>query len=424
MRRDHAFVPVLRDALLVAAVAVVTVQALRRLVGDRYMVPSDSMQPVLHGDPLHGDVVFVDKLGSAAARRRHDLVVVVHPEHGDQQLVKRIAARGDDHDACWIDLRGGDIWLGPDRDPKRFRRDTKEPFAARAMRVEWAAWPARSEALATALDLSAGTEVDGELRVPASSTDAAEATALFTAEARQRRRSARARSALPAGFVGTARPVDASFVDASGVRGRAGDDIGVVDCGMDLELALPVEILFGTVELLDQSLTLVWRAAAGGVELWCEGERVGGATLPCRPQGAHRIEFGLLDDRVFFAVDDRLDALFVMARSPDWPQARPTDAAPQPRTYVHLGTQGGAPLRLTRLTVWRDVFHDRERIAGFAGDRGAWPRSVPPGAWFLLGDNTYDSRDSRQFDAVPATAFVGVPQFVIGPWERAHWLPR
>jgi signal peptidase I len=50
----------LRDALVVAAVAVVAVQALRRFGGDRYVVPSDSMQPVLNGDSLHGDVVFVD----------------------------------------------------------------------------------------------------------------------------------------------------------------------------------------------------------------------------------------------------------------------------------------------------------------------------------------------------------------------------
>ena len=57
----------LRDALIVAAVAVLTVQGLRRWYGDRYLVPSDSMQPVLYGDPIDGDVVFVYKLADASS---------------------------------------------------------------------------------------------------------------------------------------------------------------------------------------------------------------------------------------------------------------------------------------------------------------------------------------------------------------------
>ena len=66
----------LRDAALVAVVAVLTVQALKRFCGDRYIVPSDSMQPLLYGDPQCGDVVFVDRMSAASLRRRGDLVVV------------------------------------------------------------------------------------------------------------------------------------------------------------------------------------------------------------------------------------------------------------------------------------------------------------------------------------------------------------
>ena len=60
MARDRALAAVVRDALVVAVIAVLVVQAMRRWCGDRYAVPSDSMQPVLNGDDRHGDVVFVD----------------------------------------------------------------------------------------------------------------------------------------------------------------------------------------------------------------------------------------------------------------------------------------------------------------------------------------------------------------------------
>ena len=421
MRRERPFLPLLRDAALVAGVAVLTVQALRRWVGDRYTVPSDSMEPVLHGDPEHGDVVFVDKLASAAGRRRHDLVVVRHPEQPGQQLVKRIVARGDDLDACCIDLIGGDVWLGPAPDRKSLRREVKQPAAAREMRVRWAAWPAAAPMVAP-LDLSAAQERDGELVLPPLSTAAAEPAALLSAEARRRRHRDRVPGALPIGSLGTAQPVDATFVDAAGVRGRAGADVGVVDCGMDLVLAAPVDELLGTVELRDQALTFRWRPKAGAFALCSDGVVVHEGSLPQRP-GAHRVEFGLLDDRMFLCLDGREDATVAIARRPEWPASAPDGRTGEPRTHVHVLALGALPLRLARLEVFRDVYHTRERIVALAGQRGDWPRCLPSGTWFLLGDNCFDSRDSRQFGPVPAVTFVGVPRAVLGPWPRPRWLP-
>ncbi|MBL8729037.1 MAG: hypothetical protein JNM25_11440 [Planctomycetes bacterium] len=413
---QRPLLPLLRDALLVAGIAVLTVQALRRWAGDRYMVPSDSMQPVLHGDPEHGDVVFVDKLARAAARRRHDLVVVRHPDQPGQQLVKRIAARGDDADACWIDIREGDVWLGANA--QVLQREHKDPFAAKAMRVAWAAWPATA-ALVAPLDLAAATPGARALELPPLREDLAAARALFGAAQRALRRGDRSPGVLPVGCIGTSRAVDASCVDGTGTRGRAGEDVGVLDCGMELDVAAPVDALLVTLDGRHRALTLCWRARSGEVELWDDGVVAERAELPHRPAGAHRIEFGLLDDRVFFAVDGRRDALLVWAR----PAPTASERSDPPRMHVHVGVLGAETLRLTRLQVFRDVFYWRERIAGFPGDRGQWPRFVPPGCWFLLGDNTFDSRDSRHFDAVPAASFLGVPRLILGPWPRARWLP-
>src|SRR5690606_5653493 len=97
----------LRDALVVAAVSVLTVQGLRRWYGDRYLVPSDSMQPTLFGDPVRGDVVFVDKFASRNSVGRGDLVVVDYPQRPGHQLVKRIAASGDEKGKTWINIQNG-----------------------------------------------------------------------------------------------------------------------------------------------------------------------------------------------------------------------------------------------------------------------------------------------------------------------------
>jgi hypothetical protein len=391
------------------------VQALRRFGGDRYVVPSDSMQPVLNGDSLHGDVVFVDKTALASRRVPGDLVVVEHPERPQQQVVKRLAARGDVADECCIDILDGDIWLGADR--QRMRRVTKDPLAARSMRVPWASWPGASEAL----DLQAAAERDGERRLPPIARDAASVRVVFdTAARRQRRLHGRM---PPSGFAGTSRHVDASYLDVDGKRGVAGDDVGVRDCGMDLELAAPVAALLCTIDAREDALTFHWEPATGRVVLWRDGRDVAEGRVAHRPHGSHRVEFGLLDDRAFFAVDGRDDSLWVVPRRPEW---RPEDGAGAlggPRTWVHVGALGSEDLRIARLAVFHDVFSWRERIAGMPGDPGLWPRDVAPGTWFLLGDNPFDSRDSRHFGPVPCSSFLGRPLLVLGPWPRCRWLP-
>lgn len=408
--------PLLRDALAVAAIAVLTFQALRRYGGDRYLVPSGSMQPVLYGDPQCGDIVFVDKLARAANCRRHDLVVVQHPTDPTQQLVKRIAASGDDPAACWIDIRDGDVWLGDSA--QRLHRDTKDPLAARGMRAEWATWQPGQEA--AWLEQRAATVDGGVLVVPPLDHGAAAARTTFANAAWQARRG---EHAVPSGFVGTARAVDASYVDKNGGRGKGGEDVGVTDCGLELQFAAPCDELLAAIDWRAEVLTFDWQPATGKIALWRFGEDVATATLPPVSSGAHRVEFGLLDDRAFFVVDGRPDSLFVVPRSTEWGVGDRPGPRSSPRCHVYTAALGKAPLRLTGLTVFRDVFAWRERIAGMPGQPGEWPRFVPPGSWFLLGDNAFDSRDSRHFQAVPQSHFLGRPVAVIGPWARCRWLP-
>lgn len=428
MFRPTASRSLLADALLVASLAVVTFQALRKWVGDRYLVPTGSMEPVLHGHPDSGDMVFVDKTACAGDRRRHDLVVVDHPEQPGQPLVKRIAARGDEVTSRWIDIRQGDVWLGDS--PQRLLREQKDPLAARPLRVPWAdsAVPATANLLdLRAASVSPGNGVPGlgELALAPAHAVADEARAEHRAEPRRRRRFEPSGPRLPNGCLGTARPVDAGYLDVTATRSVVGTDVGVFDCGLELELAAPPPALLATIDVRGESLTFHWQPRDGRLVLWRNGDDVATTTLPVI-QAPQRLEFARLDDRVYFCVDGRRDALFVVPRAAEWQGTDENGLPAGPRALAWVMAIGAADerLRLRRVQVFHDVFAWHDPIVGMPGQPGGWPREVPAGHWFLLGDSAFDSRDSRQFGPVPATSLLGIPRWVLGPWARARRVPQ
>jgi hypothetical protein len=185
--------------------------------------------------------------------------------------------------------------------------------------------------------------------------------------------------------------------------------------------------VLATIETRAEALTFHWQPRTGRVVLWRNGEDVVAHQLPPSPP-PRRFEFGLLDGRVWFCVDDDPGRLLVVPRRAEWGDGDPK--SPGPRTLVHVGvlatgvlaTGEPAALQFTALRVFHDVFAWHDRILDLAAGTGSWPRFVPPGHWFLLGDSAFDSRDSRQFGPVPASSFLGVPRLVLGPWPRCRWV--
>lgn len=397
---------VLRDAIVVALVALLTFQALRRFVGDYYRVPTHSMEPLLHGDPATGDVVFVETFSSSRDLARRDLVVVRNPNTSGQ-LVKRIAATGDDDSACWINLMGGDVWLGANK--QDLRREVKDPAQGRDLRIDWARWPAIGDSL-DGLEFGSARAADGRLVLPSKPL-------MSRAEMAARPINDQGDDMIP-GAIRTSRLVDATYLMPDGVRGREGEDFGVWDCGFDLQLLEPPERLVGVLRSSMDLAMFVWTPATGAFELWhdsgdVEARQLAPETGPCR------VEFGRLDDQLFFATTGNATSLWRMPRPATWNAMR---GGPRgPRTRLCVAAFGERPAVFTSVVVWRDVFYFRDRIIGVAGN-GAWPCEVPAGTWFLLGDNSFDSHDSRSFGAVPTDAYLGRPWFILGPGPRRRWL--
>lgn len=416
-----------RDAIVVAVAAGVTFQVLRQQVGDRYVVPSDSMQPTLYGAAVGGDVVFVDKLASAAALRRYDLAVF--RAAGEQsELVKRVVAFGDDPSACRLELRDGDLWLGPDA--QRLQRATKEPLDCRDLRVPWLAWPGPQP-----VDGWLGpAPASGQLLVPAFER-AADARAACRDDARRALAAAIGERGDPSGggWLLTLRAVDAGYLDAHGGRGTEGASILVDDVGADVLLACAgVDAVLCGLDLRPDSWLFHWRPATGEVELWRNGVTVATRTLPASgaATGAdaafRRLEYGFLDGRFFFAVDGDEERLWIEPRRPEWLAADPGPSAwTLPKNRLYLGVVAAGPAPLARLQVFHDVHWYRPQVeVGVDPARFSPVKEVPPGHVYLLGDNAADSRDSRMFGPVPLTGFVGRPRFVLGPWPRRCALVR
>lgn len=407
----------LRHALPVALVAFVVFQSLRLHVADRYLVPSDSMQPTLFGDQSTGDVVLVDKISHLwrAPPGLNELVVVRDPEDPARHLVKRVAAT--EHQ--WVRLDEGDLWLGPDR--QHVVRVVKQPLGDADLRIPWLRWPGIAAGEDLRQDLEGPwREADGELILPPAADTPADWLELLGREAREERGRARPPSYRLPGLLATSRAVDATYLDLEDRRGGLqGAGQAVRDAGMVLEVR-PSSGLTGLLLVMQHHPDDVsWSYHADGtVELLRQGVPTGWSARAPRldRDGRRRIEFGFLDQHDFLAVDgvlvghvERLAQEGGATTSPGWPNA--------PRNLLMVGAAGG-PLAITGLTVFRDIYYwDRKPFGDPAEAVGA-------GQVYLLGDNSFSSRDSRTRGPFSLSELVGRPVLVLSPGSRRRWLSR
>ena len=384
--------------------------------------------------------VLVDKLASASGLERYDILVAQHPEDPNARLVKRVVAFGNDLDRCWVELRDGDLWLGPDA--QRLSREVKDPLESRDLRAVWFAWPGKDQAVAERFLVGPTT---GESSEPDRSAQAsARQLQLLPAAGPEQTRSSLQLSVrqqrhdqglevCEPGWVSTRRAVDGSYCDAYGIRGREGQAIEVSDVGMDFEVVPDsVHDLYCGLDLRPDAWMFHWRPADSKVALWCNGQVLAEHDLPAdllargrEPGSSVRVEYGLLDGQFFFAVGSRPDSLWCVERKPEWGGADPGSAPWQPlRTRLYIGANATEPVPVSRLVVFRDVYWFRLPQLGVDPGRKAVATLVPPGHLYLLGDNSFDSTDSRMFGPVPAENLMGRPRAVIGPYPRFQWLSR
>ncbi len=383
-------------------VAMLVFQTLRTFWLERYVVASDSMEPTLYGDPISGDRVLVDK--SAAwwwNPVRGDLVVIRNPEDPQSHLIKRAMAFGGER----VRLMRGDIFLwNPELGD--WMRWEKDPLRFRDMRMTYFEFPGGGE-----------TPVEGFMqglqgeRLEAAGADLADLRGLLDGKVPGFR--------LP-GHLGIANAVDTRFLDARGtLRGNA---LLCEDIGMEIDVAVESG-LTGLQLVFEYRGDRFWWSyrSDGEVQFQSAGSSHGEPVQapPLSPGELLRIEFGYLDGRFFLIVGDRLLGLWNVAL-PVFGDGQPIfpGSGLRPHNSLYVGA-AGASVGVPRVRVFHDVYYE-------ALDRAFQKPEVdvPPGEIWLLGDNTFDSRDSRSMGGYPQSEIVGRPVMILGPLHRFRLLPR
>ncbi|MHC4379843.1 MAG: signal peptidase I [Planctomycetota bacterium] len=116
------------------------------------------------------------------------------------------------------------------------------------------------------------------------------------------------------------------------------------------------------------------------------------------PHGA--LFFTLADHGITVTLNDEILITGLPYPTPE--PTRNSELPPDFSNFEHAGVGGIGPLLVGRIRLGRDILY---RSTGTYG--GAEAFHLADGQYFLLGDNPTQSRDSRQYGAVPSERIVG-----------------
>lgn len=354
---------------------------------DAYPVPTPSMEPTIEGDPRLGDRVLVDKtFDNRSQPERFDMIVFWQPKDR-RTVVKRVAGMPDE----LIQIRSGDLYVGPTVETMKLVQKS----------------PTRdSDMLATYWDskLGEGFADDDWRRSPTATIDTAGRLILG---------GSRDRAAMR-----WQEEITNAYVDGFGKliwRNSRARDFGV-------ELWVkgqPKATQWIELRFPQNSFALAYDCQ-GTASLWRNhsimklGRKNTVPVPPITDDKAHRILFMHLDGNLCVSVDG-------------------TDYIRQAIPATDLGfslqlrgARNGLSIAATdgRTTIERArIIHDFH-YEGQGGNAVLEPYRVPRDSYFLLGDNSSNSTDSRFFGAVPRNMILGRPLMIVTPFRRFHVFPR
>jgi signal peptidase I len=156
------------------------------------------------------------------------------------------------------------------------------------------------------------------------------------------------------------------------------------------------------------------------VQITSKGEK----QLDSRPAGlgrpgTARLRFANIDDRLILWVDDRLpfgDGVNYEPSSSEGP-IYANDLQP---ASIGINSAG---VSVSKLKLWRDTYYTLGPAGwGAAAEAGVATFYVQPGNYFVLGDNSPESSDSRDWGLVPEPLVLGPAAFFYYPPARAGWV--
>jgi signal peptidase I len=332
-----------KDNLEAIAIAVVMALVIRQFAVEAFKIPTESMAPTLFGERrgLSGDRILVDKIGPMLhGYQRFDVVVFKYPVNASKNYIKRLIGLPGEK----LSIRDGDIWI--DGKIARKPEDVQEVLFFQIC-------PAEGETR---------REVGDRWHLPRTGWKRLdegdfEATVLDDMS-----------------FALFARKV-------KDVCPWAGEGDGVYAMG-DVRLRVTVKPLApgGTVilRIIEGGVTndLVLAVGSGDSRLSRGEERVPLPGIVLSPGEETEVSFTNVDDAILVEVGGTRFR-YEYETSGDVNHA--TDA-------VSFGVEQ-ASVRFTEPTIWRDIHYEKKG----RGDE----ITIPGGHYFMLGDNSRRSKDSR-----------------------------
>jgi len=350
-----------------------------------YYVDSPSMEPTLHGALEGGDHALV-VYGDASGLERFDLVVIQH-EGKREPLVKRVVALPGES----VAVRGGDLWI----DEALLEPDQPHPqpvliFDDELLELESAfrvgePWSRVEEGWL--LDASA---------VPAGS----DAGLMFM------------RLPLNDHYFG---PDETLVLGKEGVGdGILEFEVRVEDPGTKVRLGLleqgdKFEVTLATDASGSASATLERRTPQERSEL--------AHTEVAFGVGFHELRFSNVDDHLTFEIDRETIFSVKYEGNHLHPSDNSRSGLSLPTDRVYLGGEGGR-LTLGNLRVYRDLHYTpRGKYASTESVQ------LGPGEIFVLGDNSRQSQDGRDWGPTDVGEVIGRPVGVVWPPSRMGRFP-
>jgi signal peptidase I len=400
-----------RDNLEAIAMAVIMALLLKHFVVEAYKIPSGSMQPTLIGDDRAQifDRILVDKVSYwFRDPKRFEVAVFKYPLDLSKSFVKRVVGIGPED----IAIQDGDLWR---------RGDASEPWAIlrRPRAVQRETWKR--------LALDAPDEPTWSLD-PLPYDGSGGPAWEFAPRGIVAHGPGRARfgarhwvvddflDGYPDALREVVRAKPGSATHPVGDLRVAGDV--VVDSGT---VAVAVELSEGP---LRYRLSLPGPAAPEGAR---PGIRVRASAraeaAPDEPFAEADEPLRLVAGRRYAFGAQNLDNLLELELDGEVLVALEIEGSPDQRAFAYLEVEGAeARVELDRLMAYRDIYYT-------GGDLSEY--SVPADEYFMLGDNTQDSSDGREWKLtrLELPAPDGTADLVAGntrrddgdPWQANPW---
>ena len=374
------------------AISIVTIVLFKYFVLEAYRIPTGSMQPTLFGNEETGifDRVIVDKFSyHFRDPERFEIVVFKYPLESNKNFIKRIVGMPGEQ----MRLAGGDVFVKPKNatDWQVLRRPRPIQDAQLRRLTTGGDWLKLGDA-------RAGWRVE-------SGSDGDDIEALGSG----RVAFPRANSTLQIGGSSAGAPgsIRDGYLDGypEGMKSKIsvrGKGSGVNDVS-DVRVAAEIEATAGTewVRLRIHeaartfSFALPGPAAPDGAGARIEvsglepayadtlTEATAEPALRLAADDAVRIEVQNLNDLLELRIDGDLVASLEVPPAPT-----------QPRAYVDIAVEArdGARTRIDDVRIWRDIYY-----VDLNQKTTAW--AIPDDSYVMLGDNSQDSSDGRDWTA-------------------------